>query len=101
MINTIDVIIKMGPIEVMNAILIPSKNICYVNDRKYTITEEFTNEVVRTISIWKNEYGKDNNIDSEEFFVLVNAPDGQTKFHGKGIYPHNYDYLKKLFGDLK
>lgn len=101
MISTIDVIIKMGPIEIMNAIIIPPKNLCYVNDKKYTITEDFVKEVTRTIYLWNNEYGKDNNIDSEEFFVIVNTKDGQTKFHGKGVYPHNYDYLKKLIGDLK
>lgn len=100
MINTIDVIIKMGPVEIMNTIIIPSKNICYVNNKKYAITEDFTNEVLKIISVWKNEYSIDNNIDSEEFFILVNSKDGQTKFHGKGVYPHNYDYLKKIIGDL-
>lgn len=100
MIQTIEVIIKSGPIEEVNALILYEKNICYINNKKYQITEDFKKEFLETIYSWKNEYGNDKNIDSEEFLLTVKTKEKKETFHGKGIFPHNYEYLKELLGDI-
>lgn len=100
MIQSIEVVIKSGPVDIINALVLCSKNICYINDKKYKVPNSFIEELKETIYLWKEEYGADENIDSEEFNIIVKSTDGKDKFHGKGIFPHNYDYLKELLGDV-
>ena len=49
--------------------------------------------------LWKNEYGGSTTIDAEEFLVTVTTNKGKETFHGKGIFPHNYEALKELLSD--
>ena len=101
MIQRIEIIIRTGLEETMNALVIFSKNTCYINNKKIEVSNEFKDKLVKTICLWKNEYGEDERIDSEEFLITVIAEDGKTTFHGKGIYPRNYQELKEMLGDLK
>ncbi len=100
MIRTIEILIHNGTQE-LNALIIYSKKICYINHKKYQVTDAFIEGIIETIYLWKNEYGTDNNIDSEEFTIIVKSTDGKETFHGKGIYPYNYTVLKELLGDLE
>ena len=100
MIETIEIMIQNGPKEVLYALIVYQRNICYLNRKKYTVTNEFLEEVVRTIRLWKNEYGTSNKIDSEEFRVIVKTKEKEEHFHGKGIFPDNYEHLKEMLGDI-
>ena len=100
MIQTIEINIKSGSKELVSAIILYPKNICYKNNQKYHITKDFLEDIVRTIRLWKNEYGSDNKLDSEEFNIVVKTKDNEEKFHGKGIFPENYRSIKELLGDL-
>lgn len=79
--------------------MVYEKSICYYNNRKYNITDEFKEEIVRIIRTWKNEYGSSNIIDDEEFRVIVTSTN-KEEFHGKGIFPKNYRRLIELIGDI-
>ena len=100
-IETIEIIIDNGPQKLLNSIIVYPQKICYINNKKYSVTDDFLKDVVRTIRLWKNEYGNISNvIDSEEFTITVKTKEKEEKFHGKGIFPKNYNYLKELLGDL-
>lgn len=96
MIKTIEILIRSGPLEKYNALIIYEKNILYLNDRKYNIDENYLKELISIIYLWKEEYGNNNVIDAEEFKVTVTATDKTKSFHGKGIFPNNYNNLKEL-----
>ena len=91
---------KNGLTEKINALIVYAKNICYINDKKYKVSDSFIEEIIRIIYPWENEYGADTNIDSEEFLVKVKSTDGVESFHGKGIFPHNYESLIEMLGDI-
>lgn len=100
MINTIEVIITSGIKEIYNVLILPSKNIMYLNNHKYEIDSEYIDNIIRIIYLWKEEYGSDNKIDSEEFKVTVTSKDSTSSFHGKGYYPNNYSLLKDLLKEI-
>ncbi len=100
MIQTIEIIVRNGLNQTINALIVYDKRICYMNNQKYEVTDSFLEEIIQTICLWKNEYGFDGNIDSEEFLVKVTSTEGKESFHGKGVFPYNYVYLKELLGDL-
>ena len=100
MIQTIEIMVRSGIEQTINALVVYSKNICYINNKKYQVTDAFMEELIQTICLWKPEYGSDDNIDSEEFLVKVKSTDGIETFHGKGVFPHNYFVLKELLGDM-
>ena len=100
MIKAIEIIINNGPIEVVNSFISYKDNICFYNKKKYTIDDEFKDELVRIIRLWKNEYGSSNNIDDQEFTVIVHTDKKET-FHGKGIFPKNYEHLIRMLEGLE
>ena len=100
MIQTIEVLIHNGIEQSLNALIVYPKNICYINNKKYNVSDYFMEEVIQAICLWRPEYGNDTNIDSEEFLVTVKSTDGKETFHGKGFFPHNYETLKELLGDI-
>ena len=100
MIQTIEIIVRNGLRQTLSALIVYDKNICYMDNRKYEVSDAFMEEIIQTICLWKPEYGFDGNIDSEEFLVTVKSTDGKESFHGKGIFPYNYPTLKELLGDL-
>lgn len=99
MIKTLEIIINNGIFENIKLLLIYDKNICYKNDKKYLIDNNWKDELIRTIRTWKEEYGYDNNIDSEEFTITI-ISDRKEKIHGKGIFPNNYHRLIELLGEI-
>ena len=99
MINSVEINIFNGPTIKTIAMVYFNENICLLNNNKYSINNEFKEELVRIIRTWKNEYGTSNNIDDQEFKVIVNA-DKKYTYHGKGIFPSNYQRLIEMIGDL-
>lgn len=100
MVNFIEITIKSGIREILSSRILFNDNICIMNNNKYKIDDDFKNKILSIICLWKNEYGYDNNIDSEEFTITVDSIDGKDIFHGKGIFPDNYNYLIRMLGDL-
>ena len=100
MIKAIEIIINNGSINETNYMISYTNKVCYQNDKKYEVTDSFLDELKNTILYWKKEYGSNNIIDAEEFTVIVYSNDGEDKFHGKGIYPNNYEIFKRLLGDI-
>lgn len=100
MIQTIEVTIRNGLQDSIIALIVYAKNICYVNNKKYHVSDSFMEEFLQTIYPWQNEYGTDGNIDSEEFIITINSTDGKEIYHGKGVFPHNYQNIKDLLGDI-
>lgn len=96
MIKSIEILISSGINEIYNVIIFPEKKTTYINNKKHDIDDEYINSIINIIYLWKEEYGYDNRIDSEEFKVTVTADDGTTTFHGKGYYPYNYVLLKDI-----
>ena len=99
MIKTIEIIIRNGIFEKIKMLLIAERNICYLNDKKINIDEEWKNQLIRTIRTWKNEYGTKEGVDLEEFTIIVHANKKEI-IHGKGIFPDNYENLIELLGEL-
>ena len=100
MIRTIEIIRNNGLIQKTNLILIYELNVCYLDNKKYQVSDEFKKDLVRTIRTWKTEYGQAKGIDAEEFKITVTTDKGKDVMHGKGIYPDNYEHLIKLIGDI-
>ena len=100
MIETIEIMIKNVANEQLSVLVMCSENICYKNNKKYKVTKEFIEDLIRTIRLWKTEYGNSENIDSEEFTIVVKTGEQKEMFHGKGVFPNNYQYLMELLGEL-
>jgi hypothetical protein len=100
MIKTIEIQISSGFLNSISALIIPEDNICYINDRKYQITNKEIDEIKSILTLWKNEYGNSNKIDIEEFNIKVSTFNDCTSFHGKGFYPDNYNKIKEILGDI-
>lgn len=83
-----------------NALIIYDQKIMYFNEKEYLIDDKFISRLLSIIFSWDEEYGYDNKIDTQEFQITINATDGQKNYHGKGFYPHNYDKLIELLGEL-
>ena len=102
MIDTIEVIIQNGALLSKHFVLKCDELKAYLPFDAVNISKEFLDNLVSTIRSWKNEYGSDSKIDSEEFTVIVTSNDKTIdKFHGKGIYPDNYNYFTELLGEIK
>ena len=100
MIKTIEIIINNGINIISNILIIPSKNVCYSKDKEIKIDSSFTDRIIHEIYNWKNEYGENDGIDREEFTITITTSEGTEVFHGKGIYPSNYEVLKRILGEL-
>ena len=100
MIQSIEIIIKSGINYLLNVLIDYEKKVCYKDNKEYKVTDEFLDEIIRTIRTWKKEYGNDNLIDSEEFKIIIGIPGEDDVIHGKGVFPENYAHLKELIGDL-
>lgn len=99
MIQSVEINVKNGVTNELNALVIFSKNVCYINNHEYQISEEFKDELLDTIYMWKHEYGSDGNIDSKEFLITVRTDNKEEYFHGKGIFPENYGTIEELLGE--
>ena len=100
MINTIEININSGLNEIFHALIIYPRNICYINRKKYILSQEYLEELIRIIRTWENEYGNSKNIDDEEFQIIIKTKKEQEIFHGKGKYPENYICFKDLIGGI-
>jgi len=100
MVQTIEIKIASGCLLLYDAILIPEKNICYLNSKKYEIKETIVPRILKLLSYWKKEYGTVPGIDVQEFTITVTTKAEETKFHGKGSYPSNYQQLLDILGEI-
>ena len=91
MIKAIEIIINSGVNIEKNYLISYTNKACYIDDKKYDLTDEYLDNLKNTILYWKKEYGTKNIIDIEEF---------TETYHGKGIYPNNYELLKEMLGDF-
>ena len=99
MIKTIEIIINNGIFENIKCLIIYEKDICYLNDKKYSINKEWKDTLIRIIRTWEKEYGSKSGIDLEEFTITITSNKKEV-IHGKGIFPENYHNLIELLGDL-
>ncbi len=100
MVDTIEIIISSGLEEIFNVLFIYSQNICYINNKKYTVTTDYMDNILSIIKLWKHEYGYSNIIDSGEFKIIITYNGNEEVFHGKGVFPNNYSNLISLLGEL-
>ena len=98
--DLIEIIIHNGIFTQINAIIIFEYNICYLNNKKYEVNDEFLEKIKNIILPWKREYGTSNIIDDEEFTVKIISNNEEIIYHGKGYYPFNYQELKDVIGEL-
>lgn len=100
MINSIEILITSGILIKYKVLIIPSKNICIINNKKYTIQNEIIDNIIKIISLWNTEYGTKQGIDLEEFQITIATTNKIDKIHGKGIYPNNYKQLLDIIGNI-
>lgn len=100
MIDTIEINISNGISSQVSAFIFYNDKICYMNDKKYFLDNSFLTCLKGIIYTFKNEYGTSCQIDAEEFTIKVYSRGIQDVYHGKGVFPANYNQLKKLLGDL-
>lgn len=100
MIKAIEIIINSGVNIEKNYLISYTNKACYIDDKKYDLTDEYLDNLKNTILYWKKEYGTKNIIDVEEFTINVYSDKGTDTYHGKGIYPNNYELLKEMLGDF-
>ena len=100
MIKAIEIIINNGMANEKNYLISYTNKVCYLNEKKHEVSDDFLNNIKNIILYWKKEYGTSNIIDAEEFTISVYSKDGVDTFHGKGVYPDNYGLLKEMLGEL-
>lgn len=101
MIDKIEIIISSGSYQRYNAYIDYHKKICYLNNSVYNLNEQILTRLKDIIYTFKKEYGNSNVIDIEEFEIIVTTHNQINKYHGKGIYPTNYQELINLLGEIK
>ena len=68
-----------------------------INNQSYNVKLGYLNYIIHTLTYWKNEYGTKKGIDIEEFTIKVYDSNKKiTTFHGKGVYPSNYQEFKTI-----
>lgn len=82
-----------------NIVLSIDPNNLIVNNSK-NVDKRKIEELFNVICLWKNDYGRSNVIDAEEFIVKVNTVNGTDIFKGKGIFPNNYEEFLRIVGEL-
>ena len=100
MIDSINIIISRGTVNIYKILIDPNNNFCYINQKKYEINNKLINKIIEIIVTWKYEYGCSNTLDAEEFIVKINSAKAIT-YHGKGIFPENYNELLSIIGDIE
>lgn len=100
MIDLIEIEIRCGIIPKYNILLIPNKNICYINNKKYEVKDVFLYKVISIIKTLENMDIKKKNVDDEEYFIRIVKDKEKEKIHGVGNYPSNYKQLIRLFEEL-
>jgi len=95
--NIVSIEINIKGLTQENIIIRDGK--CIKNGIEFNITTEKILELIRLIRTWKEEYGCDNKLDSEEFKVTLIEKEVYT-FHGKGVFPENYSNFKEWLGGL-
>lgn len=100
MIDSIDISISRGTVNIYKVLIDPNNNSCFINQKKYEIESKLINKIIEIIVTWKYEYGCSNTLDAEEFIVRINSAKAIT-YHGKGIFPENYNELLSIIGDIE
>lgn len=100
MIDSINIIISRGTVNIYKILIDQNNNFCYINQKKYEIDNKLINKIIEIIVTWKYEYGCSNTLDAEEFIVKINSANAIT-YHGKGIFPENYNELLSIIGDIE
>ena len=100
MIDSINIIISRGTVNIYKILIEPNNNSCYINQKKYQISNQLINKILDIIVTWKYEYGYSNTLDAEEFTVTINSTKAIT-YHGKGIFPENYNELLSVIGGIE
>ena len=101
MIELIEIEIKQGINVKLNAIVFYNENEIYLNNKKYQITDEFKKKLLRILSTWKSQSKNTNKIDEEEYKITIRTKANEEVIKGKGSYPHNYNELFRLLGELE
>ena len=100
MIESISILISSGTLVKLKAFIVPSKNICYINQNKFDIDNSTIDRIIDILVTWKYEYGTSNILDAEEFTIIVYSDNKETRYHGKGIFPDTYDKFLEIFGGV-
>ena len=101
MIEKLDIEIKNGIYITLTASLFYKDNILYLNNKKYQVTDEFKENLVRIIRTWESGYKDTGIIDEEEYIITVKTDSGEEIIKGRGEYPSNYHELFNLLGGLE
>ena len=70
------------------------------NNKEIKFNYEIISKLINMIVLWKYDYGRDNEFDSEEFIIELITDNENIIYKGKGNYPENYDDFKSLLGEL-
>jgi hypothetical protein len=100
MIDNINILISRGTSNIYKILIDPNNNSCYINQKKYEISNKLINKILDIIVTWKYEYGYSNTLDAEEFTVIINSAK-VVAYHGKGIFPENYNELLSIIGGIE
>ena len=101
MIDTIEIMIQKGTHRIYHFVIKYNELKAYADGLVFDLSKDYLDELLRTIRLWKNEYGSDSKIDNEEFTIIVTSNGKEDKIHGKGYYPDNYSHLIELLGEIK
>lgn len=100
MIDKVEIIIGNGLADEYLIMINNHVKKAFVNGKVIEVTDDYVDRLLQIIKYWKNEYGNDNKIDSIEFTITLYEDNNEEKYHGKGIFPDNYNEFKELLGEL-
>lgn len=95
--NVEGIVIEINNIEGSNIFEIDANELVVNNSKR--IDKEIIDKLLSIMCLWKNEYGE-KGIDYEEFIVKIYSENSIEQYHGKGVYPDNYEEFIKIVGEL-
>ena len=93
--------VEISGLNPVDVVVFPKENKCIINGVEKMLPEYQINALLRIFIYWKSEYGSLNIIDAEEFNINIISSGNTSTYHGKGIFPNNYNELRKWIGDIK
>ena len=72
----------------------------YINGEVKKIPENYADRLIEIVKYWKNEYGTSEGLEKVEFKLSIYGDNIEETYHGKGMFPNNYDELIELLGEL-
>jgi len=101
MIDKVEIVINEGLSNEELIMINNQSKKAFVNGEVKEIPNDFVDRLIEIVKYWKKEYGSSNQFETTEYTISLFEGNIEETYHGKGIFPSNYNELKELLGELR